>query len=380
MKVIQFHILLIILSIGSLFFNSCQPKNAANDKKADMENAEFIPEKKTLWGFDSIPKSVQSNFFNQEISGNVIVDPEYWTWGASVIKWSDGKYHAFYSRWKKEYGWKGWMTDSEIAHGVSDKMEGPYEFMNVVLGSRLRGGWESATSHNPSVCVVDGQIFLYYISVDLHDVYQETEETYPVTKWIMDHWDIARNRQLIGLAIASDPNGEFVRTSEPVVKPVEGVFKNIAVNPAVTYVNGKFTMIMKGDDIKYDKAFRIQLAGHSSKPEGPFEFEKEPVYNEIQTEDATIWYDKMKEQYFMVCHVNSKPELMVMSSKDSYQWKPASNPLFTRKEILLDNGETWKPQKMERPFVLTDDQGQPLMLFVAIKDKEISGNIAIPIR
>jgi|GEM_PF-3469895 hypothetical protein len=28
------------------------------------------------------------------------------------------------------------------------------------------------------------------------------------------------------------------------------------------------------------------------------------------------------------------------------------------KEILLDDGTIWKPKRFERPFVLTDEQGE----------------------
>jgi len=156
------------------------------------------------------------------------------------------------------------------------------------------------------------------------------------------------------------------------------LFKNIAVNPAVSCVDGKFTMIMKGDDVAKDSWFRIQLVGHADNPEGPFLFENKPVYDKMQTEDAGIWYDTSRKMYYMTCHVLGLPELALFSSKDSYQWQPASQPVLMKKEFLLDNGEIWKPKRVERPFVLTDDNGKPVMLYVAVSDNGTTGNIAIP--
>lgn len=336
--------------------------------------------KEQRWVLGALSKKVQTNFLNKVKSSNVLVDPGYWIWGLTVMHWSDGKYHAYYSRWKYGLGFKSWLTDCEIVHAVADRPEGPYRFVNVVLDSRNEWGWESATAHNPCICVADGKICLYYISTDLKGIYTESEVDYPISKWIHSNWDVARNRQRIGVAIATNPEGPFERSLRPIVEPQEGLFNNIAVNPAVIFANGHFTMIMKGDDPKQNKVFRIQLVGHANQAIGPFVFEEKPVYDQAQTEDATIWFDKTDSLYYMVCHVIGKPELLLLNSSNSKKWTPAENPIFTKKEILLDNGEVWKPERMERPFVLTDEQGQPIMLFVAVKDKGVSGNIAIPIR
>lgn len=380
---------ILFLVLGSYILVGCKYKkkvrndgsswNLDNHSMADSLLLDSSLHIEPQFTFDPIPKEIKDNFFNKRLSSNLLVDSDYWTWGASVIKWSDGKYHAYYSRWKYDTGFQGWLTDCEIVHGVSDKPEGPYHFVNVVLESRNPSGWESATAHNPSIVVANGKIYLYYISTELEDFYKSSKTISPISQWMRNNWNIARNNQRIGMAVAANPNGPFERIKTPVVAPDGVTFKNIAVNPAVAFANNTFTMIMKGDDIKHEAVFRIQLVGFSDKAEGPFEFKEEPVYDKMQTEDATIWYDKSNDTYFMACHVLSKPELMLMTSKNGQQWKPTANPLFTKKEITLDNGEIWKPERVERPFVLTDAEGQPMMLFVSIKDREISGNIAIPI-
>ena len=179
--------------------------------------------------------------------------------------------------------------------------------------------------------------------------------------------------------MANNPNGPFVRSKSPVVEPDDILFKNIAVNPAVVYNNNKHTMIMKGDDVGKEQWFRIQLVGESTLAEGPFKFEKEPVYDKAQTEDACMWFDQELKRYFMVCHVMGKRDLALFYSDNGKDWEPHERSVFMKKEFLLEDGTLWKPERVERPFVLTDDTGKPTMLYVAIADQDVSGNIAIPI-
>ena len=121
----------------------------------------------------------------------------------------------------------------------------------------------------------------------------------------------------------------------------------------------------------------MQLVGQSTKAEGPFDFKKRPVYKEAQTEDAGIWYNKLTKNYNMVCHVMGKRDLALFTSEDGLNWKGPK--LFMKKEIPLNDGKIWKPVRVERPFVLTDERGVPIMIYVGVFDKGISGNIAIPL-
>ena len=329
-----------------------------------------------------IPVASKANFLKSKTAPFVLVDPDYFTWGATVIKWTDGKYHAYYARWPRSKKFAAWMTDCEIAHAISDKPEGPFKTTGVVLESRNADGWDLVNAHNPSVCVADGKIHLYYISNKLKGKFPEDKSgsPFPTDEWLKkNHISVIRNTQYIGLAVGTNPEGPFIRTKKPVVEPLPGgLFKNIAVNPAVTYSNCVFTMIMKGDDPAKEKWFRMQLVGQSKKAEGPFKFEKQPVYKEAQTEDAGIWYNKETKTYNMICHVMSKPDMALFTSKDGIKWNGPT--LFMKKEIPLDDGRIWKPARVERPFVLTDDNGVPIMIYVAIFDKGISGNIAIPLK
>ena len=70
----------------------------------------------------------------------------------------------------------------------------------------------------------------------------------------------------------------------------------------------------KGDDVDKEQWFRIQLVGGSTLAEGPFKFEKDPVYDKAQTEDACMWFDQELKRYFMVCHVMGKRDLALFYS------------------------------------------------------------------
>ncbi len=341
-------------------------------------SAEANAEKSGPFAFSPLPNGVKSAFAERRATAHVFADPGYRIWGMAVVQWTDGTYHGYYARWPEELGHDAWMTHCEIAHAVADKPEGPFQYVNTVLESRNPDGWDVNNAHNPAICVVDGKICLYYIANDLRPLYKGDFKTdYPDMEWFKANRKQVRNAQRIGVATATDPAGPFVRSKEPVVVP-HGRFINIAVNPAVCYVDGTHVMIMKGDDAdKPDKWFRIQLVGHSKHPEGPFTFQQQPVYSKKQTEDAGIWYDQEAGRYYMVCHVMGKPDLALFTSTDSHSWKPANPRVFMKKQFRLEDGGLWKPDRVERPFILTDDSGKPLMLYLAVADNDINGNIAV---
>ena len=183
------------------------------------------------------------------------------------------------------------------------------------------------------------------------------------------------------MAVSENPAGPFERAKTPVATPDDCErIKNITDNPAVAYRDDQYLMIMKSDDAQRTGWYRIQVTGHSKHPEGPFQFSNEPVYSEKQTEDATVWYDKLNRHYYMVCHVMGESALALFASSDGLKWQPASQPVLMKKEFLLLNGEIWKPDRVEQPRVLTDDNGTPVMLYVAVAHKGINGNIAVRLK
>lgn len=324
-----------------------------------------------------LPASVATAFENQQTSAHLLADPDYFVWGLTAMRWSDGKIHAYYARWPKRIGFSGWRTHSEIAHAVADSPAGPFRTTGVVVSSRNPQGWDSINAHNPSVCVADGKIYLYYVGNKIGDFYQPKDgNPLPDDAWLKDNLPSVHLSQLITVAVAEKPEGPFIRSPKPVFEP-EGRLKNVAVNPAVLKHEGKFIMIAKGDDVRHQDPFRIQCIGISDRPDGPFQVLENPAFDEVQTEDACIWYDSRHKRIRSVVHVLFQPTLVEITSENGLDWEKAEPFVFTRKEFRLDDGTLWKPDRAERPFVLPDEQGNPEWLYIAVKQGERSGNVAV---
>lgn len=362
---------LFIITILFCFYSCKESQQTVKEPEIkDYKNLSFKP----------LSSEQVADFKRNALSSQILVEDGYYVWGLSVVKW-EGKYHAYYSRWKKKYKHKGWMTNCEIAHAVSDKPEGPFKFVNVVLKDKKEGGWDINNSHNPYAIVAEGKICLYYIANDVKTLLEEDGQgmLYPDNEWFENNRSRIRDKQCIGVAVANKPSGPFKRSENVVVKPDGVKFKSIAVNPAVVYHDNKYLMIMKGDDVNREKTFRIQLVGNSDAPEGVFNFNSKPVFDEVQTEDACMWFDQVLNKYYMVCHVMGKSELALFNSVNGFDWQADERKIFMKKEFTLTDGTLWKPKRVERPFVLTNEKGQPKMLYVAVYDGDVNGNIAIPI-
>ena len=87
----------------------------------------------------------------------------YWIWGSSVIKGNDGKYHMFADFWESDLGFETWVTNTEIAHAVSDTPEGPYIFSDMALTRREPSYFDGCSVFNPSVLEYEGMYYLYYV-------------------------------------------------------------------------------------------------------------------------------------------------------------------------------------------------------------------------
>ncbi len=90
-----------------------------------------------------------------------------------------------------------------------------------------------------------------------------------------------------------------------------------------------------------------------------------------------MWYDQTRKRFYAVFH--ARGFIGMMTSSDGYTWEKALNYKLTPKVISFDDGTMWKPDRMERPFVLTDEQGSPVILFVACRKGNHSINIALPL-
>ncbi|WP_346238393.1 glycoside hydrolase family protein [Niabella insulamsoli] len=319
-------------------------------------------------------------------STNVFISENYYTWGASVVAGDDGKYHMFYSRWPHgrrlekddslNYifdGFAGWNKYSEIAYAVAEKMDGPYRHVKTILkGTGDPQKWNRFTYHNPLIRKFNGSYYLYFISNAFDSAYTLNRAT---TKENLQ-WLKYNCSQQIGVikaaSIADLVNGNFA-APKVIMSPDNKNTFEVATNPAVTEgPDGQFYMMYKS---------RRPNVGHMTfwiatapTPEGPF-VTRGSVLNKAETasEDPSMWYDKKRKRFYAVAKYYSNelvlaPQfgaMILLTSENGFDWKPAQHTLVTLKEIRFKNGIKTSLHNLERPFVVTAPNGKPLALFAA---------------
>lgn len=299
----------------------------------------------------------------------VLAEDGYYVWGGSVVKGMEGNYHMYYSRWKKETYFSGWVTHSEIAHAVAEKPEGPFKFKDVALPARGADYWDGLTTHNPTVKEFDGKYYLYYMG--------NTGDGKAMENLNFTH----RNNQRIGVAWADDPNGPWHRTDMPFVDVSDDEKADDALmtsNPSVTKMrDGKFLVIYKAVAKHKPMPFGgpvTHLAAITESPLGPItKFDGRVFYKEgeqFPAEDPFVWYQESADMYYGIVKdmhgtfTGAGVSLAFFQSKDGLHWEVAENPLASNLEITWEDGTIEKLAKLERAQILLED-GKPIMLYCA---------------
>ena len=322
-----------------------------------------------LYLYDDFKAVSQENIFKTE---------GYYNWGSSIIKERDGKYHLFYSRWKKEYGFHGWLTHSEIAHATSKSPAGPWKYKETVLLGAGQGNWDAITAHNPKIKYFEGKYYLYYIATNMGGKDYTEEELVETAKTGYSHpnWKILRPNQRTGVAVSNSLNGPWSRMDKPLVEP-SGPITTLTVNPAIDKgKDGKYYLIIKGDKPNEKKFIRNQAVAVAEHPDGPFEIKEKPVIDYMDTEDMSIWYDENRDRFYGVFHAHNF--IGLVTSENGTDWEKANEFVLKNKEILMEDGTVIGPDRMERPFVYHEG-GEPKVLSVAVKKGEESYAVFIPI-
>lgn len=302
---------------------------------------------------------------------NIFKTDGYYNWCSSILKGEDGKYHLFYSRWSKEYHFTGWLTHSEIAHAVSDNPAGPWVYKETVIKGRGSGHWDAITAHNPKIKRFDGKYYLYYVSTNLSDKAYTEEELVETAQKGYSHsnWKILRPNQRTGVAIAESLNGPWKRMDHPLIEP-SGPITTLTVNPAIARgKDGKFYLIVKGDKPNETRFIRNQAVAVSVSPTGPFEMQKKPVIDYIDTEDMSVWYDQKRDYFYGVFHAHNF--IGMVSSSDGINWEKAPEYELMHKILQLKSGGEIEPDRLERPFVFTEN-GEPKVISLAVKKDDES--------
>ncbi|MEP2169364.1 MAG: glycoside hydrolase family protein [Polaribacter sp.] len=305
-------------------------------------------------------------------------DSLYYNWGGSIIKDEKEKYHLFYSRWKREYTFNGWLTFSEIAHAVSDHATGPWDYKETVLKGRGNGHWDGITAHNPKIKYFNHKYYLYYISTNLDDTEFSNQDLIDLSTVSLKDKKrmMLRKNQRTGVAVSKSLNGPWKRMNKVLLEPSEPI-ATITVNPAISKgKDGKYYLIIKGDKPNEKRFIRNQAIAVSKCPTGPFKIQPNPVIGNLDTEDVSMWYDEKRNMFYAIFHAHSY--IGLMTSPDGLNWKKAKNYKVTDKKIMLEDGTVFKPGRMERPFVYLEN-GEPTVLCLAIKKGNDSYTVFLPL-
>ena len=321
---------------------------------------------------------------------SVLKDKDYYIWGGSPIKGDDGLYHLFYSRWKKEYGFLAWVTHSEIAHAVSKRKEGPYEFSDLSLPPRGSGFWDGLNTHNPTIHKFGNSYYLYYTgnTGDGKNMKKSLNATH-------------RNNQRIGVAVSQSPYGPWQRFDSPLIDVSADSLAHDAkmiANPSVTQMpDGRFLMVYKAVGKRKGGIWGgpvVHLCAIGDSPTGPFVKHTTPIFtangSDFPAEDPYIWcqdsvfYAIVKDMHGSF--TNRGRSLALFYSNDGINWKPTQNTLVAVPEIAWNDGSKTKLAHLERPQLLIED-GVPTMLFLAadamddysVNDDGLSFNVHVPI-
>ena len=310
---------------------------------------------------------------------------DYYVWDCSVIK-SGGKYHMFSSRWKKEYGFGwNWLFNSEIIHSVSDTPEGPYHFQNVALPRRGRQYFDGMNTHNTCIKEYNGKFYLYYMGTtyggDIPTSIEEVSPEYAVETW---------NKKRIGVAVAEDINGEFVRRDTPLLEPRSCDYWDctITTNPSVSILpNGKTYMIYKSRSA-VGKPLKLGIAV-ADTPDGEFKrLSDKPILDfadeDMHIEDPFIWYDDKKEKFCLVAKDDVKNGAYGITgewgsgfyaeSDDCKEFIIGDNPKVYSRMLEWADGKITKQGNLDRPSVLFDENGKPTHIFCASGDGGVPYN------
>ena len=355
---------------------------------------------------------------------SVLHDPDRFVWGASVIKGDDNKYHMLYSTW--ECGDSiprfsdSWVLHSKIAYAVSEYPDRDFKFQKIVLkGRRLEGdttAWDAQMVHNPHIKRFNNRYYLYYGGGKDPGIQPKGTKGELVNK---------RNRvqqnQCIGVIEFNSfddlVKGNYKRFDSPLlaprtrVKPDNIVMPSpegtkakpdniIVVNPSVVqrHSDGKYLLYFKGN--LYDPGWRgLHGVAIADSPTGPFTATDHFVFD-IRNDDSTIasgedpyvWYHNKHEKFYVLLKdftgriTEGKPGLALLESMDGITWTKPENPFFMKKEVVLSTSDTIHVNRLERPQLLLDKDGNPLVLYAACSIVDIgsrtdgvSFNVHIPL-
>ncbi len=360
----------------------------------------------------------------KRVSGkNCFTLDNHFVWCGSVVKAEDKKYYLFYSAMESGENnppfVDAWLLGSKIGLAVSDSPYGKFQDLGIYYNkdgyAKDTSSWDAQMAHNTHIKEFNGKYYLYYCgSVDPGETAVGAENLNKRTR-------IQQNQKIGVLCFESIDDfrkGKYSCNDVPLLSPRTRVKPDnilepspagtkalpdniIVVNPSVVYrpSDGKYLLYFKGN--MYDPGWRgVHGVAIGDTPAGPFIPLDKPIFHfetenneKLSAEDPYVWYHKGDKRFYAVFKdftgkfTKGKPGLAIMYSEDGIDWKLPENSLFMKKEIILANGDTITVDRLERPQILTDADGNPIVLYAACSIDNInpkkdgsSFSIQIPIK
>ncbi|MFU8849187.1 MAG: glycoside hydrolase family protein [Opitutales bacterium] len=277
----------------------------------------------------------------------VFEDVGWINWGFSVVKGEDGRYHAYTSRWQPN-NLMLWRDESRIYHAVSDRPEGPFT-VKAELSQLLEQPWASQSVHNPMVKKLKGNYYLYYASFD-------ADRTHTISVAVSDRasgpWRPSKNNPLIAERAAN-------------------AWDALPTNPtAVETDDGRIVMVYRAWDGDGERRTKRKLGiAIADDPEGPFVRPENNIISDYHIEDPDIWKENGK--YWIIAKdmegevTGKKGAGIILESNDAMNWKLSDPVLAHERKIDWADGSSVEYARVERPAVLVVD-GQAICLYNAV--------------
>jgi hypothetical protein len=371
---------------------------------------------------DPIQAKLEGNIL---IGPSVLNDPDRFVWGASVIKGDDGMYHMLYSTWKCGDSFPqfsdSWVLHSEIAYAVSEHPDRDFHSQQIVLRGRALEGdtaaWDAQMVHNPHIKRFNNKYYLYY------GAGKDPGKVLPGSPGAeLNQRNRVQQSQQIGViefdSFADLLKGRYIRYDSPLLSPRTRVKPDhviapsppgteakpdniIVVNPSVVQrsSDGKYLLYFKGN--LYDPSWRgVHGVALADSPTGPFTAIDQFVFD-VRNEDGTlangedpyVWYHRKHGRFYAVLKdftgkiTGKDPGLALLESIDGIEWTLPEEPFFMKKELVLNTGDTLSVKNLERPQLLLDEKGNPLVLYAACSLGNVGNkkdgstfNVHIPLR